>query len=249
MKKISILVLVCMLMGGCAAKVSPAEIYKMVNDAQEAIHQSEGMNAEIEMGIKMKIQEETQEMMINGELIIEDTKSEDMKFKMEMALEMDGQNMSIVQYYKEGYLYIDMMGMKAKQPMPYADALTQANSLNFSEGGFGEEMYENAKLSKNGEDSVVVLNVDGELMKELSAKMLEQFSMPGIDSVNVEYGKVSIRTVINKDGLLSEESVVLPMKMTVQEEVIELDMTMTMRYLNVGQPVVIEFPDFSDYTE
>lgn len=247
MKKLGIFILACFLIVGCSQKESPADMYKMVKDALKVTNEADGINMEFDMTIDMKVDEQAETMKIAGSMLMDLSTPEKVKYKMNMGMDMAGQTIEVLQYYNDGYLYVDMFGMKIKQEMSKEVALLQAETLNSTKQEFSEDLYKDAKLTKSGDDTVITMEVDGEMMSEESANLLEQFNMGALVGVNMEYGKVSIKSVINRDGAMSEQTLVLPVTISANGETVEMVMTMATKFKDIGQPVVVDFPDFSEF--
>lgn len=249
MKKIGLIIIACLLVGGCSQKPSPEEMFKMVEDARTVSNLEVGMNAEIEMNIKIKVDETEEEMKMTGAMVMDNSDPANLAYKISLGMQVQDQSIEIVQYYTDGYMYTDMLGMKVKQTMSMNDAMLQAQNISSASQQFNLEMFENAKLSKNGKQTVIMMDVPGEMMNEQSAALMEQFNLGELDGVDMEYGKVSVKHIIDENGYIEEEGMVIPVKVSANGQLMEMTMSMNLKYLNVGQPIVVEFPDFSDYIE
>lgn len=90
----------------------------------------------------------------------------------------------IVNGEADGYSYMDMMGVKVKQPMPMMEALNMATS-NLDQTNVDTSMMHNLKMRKDGDNTILTYTTDVEYlndyMNQTAALMAEEGSGMAIE--------------------------------------------------------------------
>ena len=161
----------------------------------------------------------------------------------------------IVNGEADGYSYMDMMGVKVKQPMPRMDALNMATS-NLDQTNVDTSMMHNLKMRKDGDNTILTYTTDVEYlndyMNQTAALMAEEGSGMAIEyNLKSNTGEV----VIDKNGYYVKQDLYMDMDMTMKNP--ETGEPLTIGYImdvymyinNPGDPVKVTIPSTEGYTD
>ena len=81
------------------------------------------------------------------------------------------------------------------------------------------------------------------------AQALEQASLSDVGDASIEYGDIVSTITIDSNGDLVSTDLQMPMTFTIDGQTLTMDMGVKVDYVAFGDQVVIEMPDFSDYTQ
>lgn len=171
---------------------------------------------------------------------------ENPEFAVNMKYQMQGITMEIPMYYKDGYVYTEMFGQKIKGKAD-ADTLQMDGSMQT----FSKEFFKEIKEGEATQDGVKYSFVgDPEKVGDLADNLLGAMnkSMSGT-SMEAKITKIDGSFTVNKEGYLSSQE--LNMEMASEKDGKTANYTAKAVYTvnNPGEPVTIEFPDFSEYQE
>jgi hypothetical protein len=176
------------------------------------------------------------------------------KLEMEIDLQMDmlGQDLSMKGWYRDGYYYFDMLGMKAKQPMSGEEAMKQNNTemLTFTENAIKEQSV--TDTADGGKKLSFLL--DGAKMTALArSSMAGGMQGGGVDPemLNIRMDDVDVTVILDRDGRLAECTYAFNATISGGSESDEMTMacTTSMTQISTGN-VTITFPsDLDTYEE
>ena len=171
---------------------------------------------------------------------------ENPEMAINLKYQMQGITMEIPMYYKDGYMYTEMFGQKIKGEAE-ADSLQMDGSMQtytkefFKEIKEGEVTQDGVKYAFVGDPEKV-----GELTDSLLGAMNESMAGSGMEA---KITKIDGSFTVNKDGYLSSQELNMEMASEIDGAAANYTAKVVFTVNNPGQPVTIEFPDFSDYQE
>lgn len=216
----------------------PKELYK---EASEKMEKLEEMDTKMVM--KMDMSAAGQSVTMNMDVDIQSSKD---GLAMKMSMDAAGQNVDMNMWYKDNYLYMDVMGQKMKMASTEEDALASAGGIAMEE--IESDIIKDISAKTEGENTVITFTADGSKMLDYAMSLLSSSdAVAGAEDVQVK--DVACSVTVNKDTYITKMTMNLPMTMKISGQSMEATIDLTMTYNNVGQPVNITFPDFSGYAE
>lgn len=171
---------------------------------------------------------------------------DDPQVAINMEYQMQGITMEIPMYYKDGYMYTEMFGQKIKSKAD-ADSLQMDGSMQT----FTKEFFKEIKEGEVTQDGVKYAFVGdpekvGELTDSLLGAMNDSMSGTGMEA---KITKIDGSFTVNKEGYLSSQELNMEMTSEIEGTAANYTAKVVFTINNPGQPVTIEFPDFSEYQE
>lgn len=223
---------------GSSASSDPYELY--INAAKK-LDKPDAVSMNMNMKTAATIGEESYDSTIDGTIAMiysDDRKSVDMS--MDLKTSTDGEETTMLAYYKDGYLYSELMGMKLKMETPMNEAMVGIDESQVAI--FAEDAIIDKKLEKISGGTKVTFVVKGDSLKDLAQDSLDSLAEYDAD---VNYEDAIISAVVDKKGNITSYDADL--KYTVTSEDMTGNFTVKMNLSNiVTQDVKIEFPDDLD---
>ena len=171
---------------------------------------------------------------------------------MDMTLDMSGTSQSVntKTFYKDGYCYMDSMGMKMKYAMDLSsmmDTLNQStNVANMSSSDLKE-----LSLEKSGDNRILTFTADpakmNDQMKSVLGAVGNELTASGDVQINVT--DISGKYVINKDGYYTNATINMTFDMSMMGMTFNVTGDVDMKVNNPGKPVTVTLPDTEGYEE
>ena len=229
----------------------PKDAKVVLTEATEKMQDIESMDISMLMDMSMEIGGEVVKMQMETGVQVQNQGKETMKMAMPMTMKMlsQGVTMQMNMYYTDGYCYMDMLGSKVKIPMKVAEMMEGMQEGTAATDISIEGMTE-LKMEEK-EDSIVITFVgDTEKMLEYSKSIMESMqSMNGVESTDVTLDEIKGSIMLDKAGNMKEQVVDMKMTMTVEGEAVTTTANTTITYNSIGEDVVVDLPDFSEYQE
>lgn len=259
MKKILSLLIAVLLCAaiftGCATKPAaqdPYELYVLATK-NSSVENITSLEAKMTMNMKMVMGEEvvdTDVVVDVQALIVSET---DMQMAMSMNMEIPEMGaVPLTMYYKEGFAYTEMMGMKMKTAMPI-DQMMQSQNLNLtsSDDILAKEDIKEATITETEKGTLINLTIsDKAMMNQIAAGGASSMIDSLGEDASFEIGEVKMGLLIDKDNKIVEQTMVFSMTMTVEGETVNVDYDMTMGEMKYNTITEIAFPeDLDTYME
>ena len=234
---------------GCSASSKETDPKKVLENAQKK--NSEMTSSDLTMKLDMDIDAAGQAFAVGMELNCKTTGGTDAtQMAMTGTINSMGVSLPLEMYYKDNYMYLNLMNQKMKQEIPLDSIQNQVipSTETFS---LSADDYKTINMTENGSDQIITFTADGEKMTDFVNTILSSLKYQLGGDVTYSMQNITGSITINSDGYLTEETIKMPMTITVPEVGdMNMDMTCTMTVHNPGKDeVTIEFPDFSDYVE
>ena len=256
MKKITkFLIVLVLVLGifGCAKKTNKAtEVYQKTIETMKDITAGD---VTIDMNISMSFLGQSQEIRILMSMELEDANETDymkIRGKGNMSMTAYGENIDMEYYMLDGNMYMIANGVKmygsfeeiASSSGQSLNSLTQTQQIT----AYDVDFIKDAKFTELSDGNYeYVLDVSD---PEMISKLLGQLSSENLSALgdNLEnIDKLIYTIIIDKDYHFSEMIIEASMNLSVEGFTIPANYLIKMKYNNIGKPVVIDFPDFSDY--
>lgn len=230
------------LLAGCGAK-TPQDVYA---DAVKKQAELQDMHTISDIDMNVSAMGISMPVAMTLDALVKSSGQTDMQMQMDMSVEMLGMTMDLASYYAEGWMYMDVLGTKAKTELPVEDALSQQMQLDLS--GLDAESLQDLTM-EDGEDGAKVLHftVDGQLLNDSIQQITGEM---GQDMSTATLGVCDITLTVGKDGYFRQMDCTLPITMESDGSAADMDLTMSTQFVDPGQPVEIEAPaDLDSYVE
>ncbi len=223
-----------------AAGESAYDIYMKAAEALREVD-SLRMNMTMEMGMGDDETETFSFSAYTEQVFISET---EIDMKMDMTIELMGESMNTLMYYKDGMAYMEMYDMKVKQPMDVDEAMQQGNVETID---FNEDVILSQSMNEVSGNKEITFVLDG---VALSDELLKQ--MNGVDSQTAGAGSVTfddmeMEVVIDSSGNIKSYSISCPYHTSAPGYVVSGNMNVSMEVLQIGG-VTIAYPaDLDSY--
>ncbi len=211
-------------------------------------------NLDADMLINMQIAMEGLTMDINmtGNMKMKNGDSADMQYLMDLNMNLLGQDMSLQSFYTDGYMYMDMYGMKMKTPMDYTAAMESAQSSGMTTGladVYDMAYIQNVSAVDNANGTTTIYyTIDGTKMNELLQIILSN-SAVNDTLADMSLGTCKSELTMDAAGNVIQERVLMDMGTTIDGTAVNYHIFMEMNIKNPGQPVNFSLPSTEGYEE
>lgn len=250
MKKLLSLGLGLLLICGCTSAATGSQSpYELYSEALSRVQNETKMEMNMTSSISMAMNEETVDMVMDINMKMDQSDQANPVLAMTMDMDMLGETIGMAAYYQDGMYYMDMLGEKMAVEMPFDEALGQVEDMSSDTEEFTEADFEGAEYTEQNGNHVISLKMSQETIDELTAQALEQASLSDVGDASIEYGDIVSTITIDSNGDLVSTDLQMPMTFTIDGQTLTMDMGVKVDYVAFGDQVVIEMPDFSDYTQ
>lgn len=229
----------------------PKDAKVILAEATEKMQAIESMDISTVTNMGMTTNGETVDMQMEMGVQVQEQGKESMKMAMPMVMKMPSQGltMEINMYYVDGYCYMDMLGSKLKSPMNLTDIMESMKDGTAATDISTEGMKE-LKMEEKENAIVITFVGDTEKMLDYSKSLMASMqSMNGLENADITLDEIKGTITLHKDGNIKEQVVDMKMTMTMEGEAIATTVNTTTTYNSIGEDVVVELPDFSEYQE
>ena len=246
MKKIYALLVAVMLMVSMTACSKGGDVKADLDKIQQASAKSteqNAMDAKVSMVMKAEADGETIEIPITMDMKMKALDTAPQMY-IAMNMEAEGESIDIAYFNDEEYLYMEVMGIMMKCPLPegYFD----------SENFMGNTAEDLADTSVDGGTKYTIAFKDDQLSKILQDEdgALSEFAdLAGTDMSGVTVDDITETVVVNNDGYMTQLAMTFKMAVKSGSESGTMDISMTLDVNNPGQDVTITLPDTSSAIE
>ena len=257
MKKLTrvflVIILVLCFVGCSKNSTNPLarEVYQKTIDEMAKIVVSE---VTIEADINMVIAGQNQNVKMNMVIKIENPDETDinkMRTMTAMKTTMMGKDTVVEYYLYDGNMYISMLGQKlygsvAEMGKLSGQSLESATQIQEPLGN-GMDFIKGAKFSElsGGSYQYIIEITDQKIINEILSQATVSNALVGELDVKIEQFVMTM--LINKDYHIVSQNIDMKVKMSNLGEAVTADYIVKINFDNMGQPTVIDFPDFNEY--
>ena len=256
-KHISVLtalaLILTLLFCGCSGSESAKDAFTLYTNMNAAMEKVTSIEMDSTVKMEMSYGEESFSFDITGtaqQIIQSET---DIDMIMEMSMDMKDLGLSgavtIYSYYLDGYMYQDVMGFRSKTKADIETAMEQSglNMFDFDSTAIIESSIADVDGGKE-----LSFKLDGTKLTNMIEPLVEsQLAGMGLaGESSVEIGDVSYSVVVGKDSLPLRQLANIAIKMTVEDETVDMKMDMNIVYTGFNSVESLDFPeDLADYPE
>ena len=158
------------------------------------------------------------------------------------AMEALGEQFKFEQYFKDGFLYQNVMDVKMKSEIP---ALAASRGL-VPESQIPGEFFSDATVEEVQGGKRIRITLGGDYMEKLVMDSVDIASLGGLD--NVRFGRTTMWITIGDDGAMKEMAMVYRLSMEVEGVTMRIRAATNMHIVSVGKVQSISFPwDLNSY--
>lgn len=240
------------------ALLSSVTVFAQVSEDAKAVYEqvmakSESMdesNMYMHMNMNMSDGTDTINMTMDMNMLFKNmTKPEQMQYLSQAIMTMDGQQMSLLSWYSDGYSYSESGGQKVKVKMDMAGAMDAANAstaaLNTS-----VDFFSDLSIKTVGDTRVLSYTMDNAKINEYIKQV---FSQMGFDTLfaGMQFNVRDIKGdyTLAPDNTYTYATISMTMDAAMEGESITATVDGQIAILNPGQPIELSLPSPADYTE
>jgi len=259
MKKFTLILIVALLVActACSPKPAPKPVenaYDLYTAMNTAMKNVTSMQAKAD--VKMNMQSEGENADMNMFMDIKQILRSETDLEMALLMSIDmgelGGLMDAKIYYKDGYLYQEIMGMKVKMRMALEEAMAAVNmdaisSLNFEKDAISQSEVKNVDGGKE-----LSFTLKGDALNDTLTEMVNAMigSLDSDVDMKLTFGDVSYTLLLGSDNFPKKQHIVYSMDMEVDGEKTSISYDMYMTDLSYNTIKAIEYPaDLDDYME
>lgn len=167
---------------------------------------------------------------------------------MEMTMELLGQTVKMNTYYKDGYMYQNVMGQKLKTPLDMQQMLAQSYGI---ETDLEEAMFENATVSRVLGGHLIRTKISGDALNTLMAGyMASAYESMGLAGTEMELGDMAYSILVDTDFNVRAYGIQYGATVTAEGETVQVDYSMDCTILSTNRISAIQYPaDLDTYAE
>ncbi len=212
----------------------------------------DAFDADVKMTMTINASGETGTMEMNVNMKEKGAYGDDFEYVMDGTMSVDGEVTPILTFYKDGYTYTDMMGLKIKQKTTVDEAMRQ--SANLEAGAAELSAVNGLKMREEGGKKILTYNMNGAKMNatlnESSGALAEMMGL-GMDyKIKNAHGEY---TVDANNKLVGEKAYIeMDMTMEVPDEdpvTIGYVMDVEIAINKTGKSVKVSLPSTDGYEE
>lgn len=209
----------------------------------------EGIHATATMNMNMTAMGETADIGIDMEMWQNKVAGSDIpEAKIDMTMDLGaagtGSPIEAVVYMKDDSVYMEMLGQKMKMSM--AEYATSGTDMDSMVNIISPEMIKSYTVSETDGKSVYDVVLNDEAYDTYLNDALAQAGQT--EDAQVEMKKITTNITVEND-YVTAQTMNMEFEMTVQGVKVPVVMDMEVAYINPGESVTIEFPDFTGYLD
>lgn len=158
-----------------------------------------------------------------------------------------GETMEGSMYYENGYYYMDMLGQKTKMAMPVEQIMQEAMSVSDLTGN-DIDYFKDLSVRTEGENRILSYTIDGAKMNETLKSVMGMMSSM-YSGMELTIGDITGEYIVNPEGYYTKAFMNMDMTMKYMDETLNISVVADIGIADPGQPVVINTPNLSEYTE
>ena len=246
------LLAVLLVFASAACSKVEQEAYALYLAMCAAVEGATSSQAQSESRITMRDDAEAFSMLL---LVEWEEISQGAEIQMAMRTTMDMDEMSTMDmsmYYKDGWMYQEIMGMKMRMPMPAEEAQDALDAGMMMRVDFGEKDIVRAKVTDVDGGKLLSFVLNGEALGDALTGMIDSLmgTITGIGSVRYAVGDVDYSIWIDSAFLPWEERMKYDVTITFQGGSLVAESDMQVWYAPFNTLREVSFPsDLDDYEE
>lgn len=255
MKKLalSLLAIGCSLLTfiSCSEEKDAFQLYSEMNQALEQVSSIQGS---MDIDMKLTASKETLDLAMDMDITAVKRSETDADLAMKIESDMAQLGSFTMQAYtKDGYMYLDMLGMKIKSPYdPSADSdesqLPMADSYNRAVIDFTTEAVKESAIAKTDKGRELTFTLDGSKLTDALSGLVGNITESLGEGSNFSYNDVKYTVVVDQDNLPVSQNMTFSFDMEIEGEraSADCDINSDFAYNKVEN---IEYPDDLDTYE
>jgi hypothetical protein len=227
------------------------DLYMRMNAASQNITSIEAkVNANISM--EMMGEKVDMRMLMDVKQII---RSEtDIEMAMLMTIDMGeefGGAMEATVFFKDGYLYQEMLGMKMRMPLSIEDLMDMAGIDTGANLLFAKEAIINSSVRDVAGGKELNFSLKGDALADVLDNMVGgMLEGMGLSGMQITFGDVQYSIIVGSDDLPKEERIIFSMEMSFMGETVIAGYDMHFTDISYNSVTSIDFPsDLGDYMD
>ena len=224
------------------------DAFDLYTKAMEAQAKISSMEAQLSMTAKINLDDVSMDLNMTG-TVAEVIRSEtDIDMKMVTDMSIMGEDMSVTVYYKDGYMYQEVLDQKMKTKMDLNEMLQQANSSSLE---FDRNAVTSSSVSKADNGTKISFELNPEQISNAIADVTGSLTdMLGDTDMALTISYVRYELVLDKNNLPVSTNMDIGMELTIEGQTATMDYLVNVHSIAYNTLTVIDFPaNLADYPE
>ena len=228
------------------------EVYEEAQQMSEALTSA---NVDVDCKISMSYMGQDIDMSMDVNLMMKQDENNSMKFLCSGSADMLGTTVPINMFYADGYMYVDSMGVKYKQPMDLETATAQATQINMN---MDTDVVKGLRMYTDGDTKKLAFQIDDEKINEIlgavTGATAELYDTLGV-SMDMKVNEANGEMTVNKDGYYESMKLFMDIAMNITDntsaevDAMNYKFDINMTYKNPGKEVYFDLPSTDGYED
>ncbi len=255
MKKLLCVLLCCVLvlaLGACSGQKLTAEaLYRLVEEKTAAM---ESLDTHVDMTMDMTFTtdegEETQQVLVTGDVKGEKINTADMRLAMPMTVSMPALDVTMPSdtYYADGYYLMELMGQRVKCALPLEEAIEQFQQNKIQSIDYVRDL----QITKDEQSGLYRLSYRLDMDRALEAVGQYgggAFSGFSEETDKLQWGDCDCTITADAEGNPAGQTMDMTFTVTEEAESVACKLHMEYAYNLIGADFTVEIPDPASFTE
>lgn len=208
------------------------------------------MDADYTMNMQMGSAGETIDTNMVGRIQMSaDPSGENLKYRMDMDMNLLGITQHALAFYTDGWYYYDVEGQKFRMEMPIEDMIATAQASNLM-ADQDLSYISDISMVTDEDSTTIYFTADAEKIMNQSNQILAMSGMPASgDEMEVSIGQYKGEFTVDDQGNYTQERVLMDMTMESAGESMDMHIFMEMNINAMGSEVSFELPSTEGYVD
>ena len=224
---------------------SSGDAYELYTAANKKVQDAEGFSATTDLTMGLSIGGQSMDIQSTGDIICSKVSDSDIQLKMDQEMTISGAAIQLESYYKDGYMYTSMMGMKTKVKTPLEQAMAAGQNPNFKK----EDIKDSTVVSGDDGNTVLNFTITGDGLKDVVMQNMPSTVTSGASAGDFTFTDAKIVATIDKDGNIISSEMNTTFTMDVMGQKIDSSMDIKTANIKTGAQAITYPTDLDTYTE
>ena len=227
-----------------ASAAASGDAYEVYTAANTALQAAAGFSADTDITMGMTVAGQKMDIALTGDILYSKVSDSEIQMQMNQSMDLSGAAIQMESYYKDGYMYTSVMGMKQKMQTPLEQAMTTGQTPNFK-----KEDIKDSSITESGGNKVLNFTIAGEGLKDVVMQSMPSSLVSTASAADFTFTDAKITATVDADGNMISSEVSMTFTMTVSGQAMDASMDMKTNNIKIGAQTITFPADLDTYTE